>query len=200
MMCQGAAAKPLPVRTAVGPVAMGIVSFCPSGHRVKVKDHLAGKKGICPHCGATFRIPAAVASGDPSHAVGSGLPPAAVVSLDPLLAASLPQVIALADVPPASAAAAVEPVVEVETFALPTEEAPVPRAIADAPGATWCWALPGGQPSPQMHADGMREWLGSGAMTGAELVWRSDWTNWAPVRDVFPEAFPAVSGRDFHWP
>lgn len=176
---------------------MGIVSFCPSGHRVKVKDHLAGKKGICPHCGATFRIPD---SRDNPQAAACGLPQAAVVSLDSLLAASLPQVIALADAPPEPAAAAAEPVIEVEAFAAPMVETPFPRAIAEAPGATWSWAVPGGQPSPQMHADGMREWLGSGAVTGAELVWRSDWTNWAPVREVFPEAFPAISGRDFPWP
>ena len=55
---------------------MGIVSFCPNGHRVKVKDHLAGKKGICPSCGERFRIPHA--NGTPAvtsqnHAP-SGLP------------------------------------------------------------------------------------------------------------------------------
>jgi hypothetical protein len=36
---------------------MGIVAYCPNDHRVKVKDNLAGKKGICPTCGARFRIP-----------------------------------------------------------------------------------------------------------------------------------------------
>lgn len=36
---------------------MGIVAYCPNDHRVKVKDTLAGKKGICPTCGARFRIP-----------------------------------------------------------------------------------------------------------------------------------------------
>jgi hypothetical protein len=37
--------------------AMGIIAYCPNDHRVKVKDALAGKKGICPTCGARFRIP-----------------------------------------------------------------------------------------------------------------------------------------------
>lgn len=36
---------------------MGIVAYCPNDHRVKVKNDLAGKKGICPTCGARFRIP-----------------------------------------------------------------------------------------------------------------------------------------------
>ncbi len=36
---------------------MGIVAYCPNQHRVKVKEDLAGKKGVCPTCGAKFRIP-----------------------------------------------------------------------------------------------------------------------------------------------
>ena len=36
---------------------MGIRFRCPSGHKLHVKDFLAGKRGICPKCGAKFRIP-----------------------------------------------------------------------------------------------------------------------------------------------
>ncbi len=38
---------------------MGIRFYCPSGHKLNVKDFQAGHKGICPHCGATVRIPVA---------------------------------------------------------------------------------------------------------------------------------------------
>jgi hypothetical protein len=38
---------------------MGIRFSCPNGHPLNVKDHLAGKRGICPSCGAKFVIPAA---------------------------------------------------------------------------------------------------------------------------------------------
>ena len=104
---------------------MGIIAFCPQGHRVKVKEHLAGRKGICPECGARFRVPlesavapaapaglpeaAAVASRPPdASAAGGGLaaapaalspsgtPVARIVSLDPVLAATLPRAIPLA--------------------------------------------------------------------------------------------------------
>lgn len=90
---------------------MGIVAFCPQGHRVKVKDELAGRKGICPQCGGRFRIPlesaAQAASATASPAIGetpsqevevspSGLPVARVVSLDGDLAASLPRALPLA--------------------------------------------------------------------------------------------------------
>jgi len=99
---------------------MGIVAFCPQGHRVKVKDHLAGRKGICPECGARFRIPLESAGAPPSSPVlpaaagpsasaaavtnpgpppatsPTGTPVARIVSLDPELAATLPRAIPLA--------------------------------------------------------------------------------------------------------
>lgn len=36
---------------------MGIRFACPNGHKLNVKEHLAGKRGICPDCGAKFVIP-----------------------------------------------------------------------------------------------------------------------------------------------
>jgi len=45
---------------------MGIRVTCPNGHKLNIKAFQAGKRGICPHCGASFLIPV-----DPSAA---GLP------------------------------------------------------------------------------------------------------------------------------
>ncbi len=36
---------------------MGIRFYCPNGHKLHVKSFLAGKRGICPHCGVTVDIP-----------------------------------------------------------------------------------------------------------------------------------------------
>lgn len=36
---------------------MGIRFFCPQGHRLNVKSFLAGKRGVCPDCGAAVNIP-----------------------------------------------------------------------------------------------------------------------------------------------
>ena len=36
---------------------MGIKFRCPNGHKMNVKGFLAGKRGICPDCGLSFRIP-----------------------------------------------------------------------------------------------------------------------------------------------
>ena len=54
---------------------MGIRISCPNGHKLNVKDHLAGKRGICPTCRATFMIPAADAA---SASSASGAEPAIV--------------------------------------------------------------------------------------------------------------------------
>jgi hypothetical protein len=36
---------------------MGIKFRCPHGHKLNVKSFLAGKKGVCPKCGTSLRIP-----------------------------------------------------------------------------------------------------------------------------------------------
>jgi hypothetical protein len=36
---------------------MGIRFSCPNGHKLNVKVFLAGKRGVCPQCGARFIIP-----------------------------------------------------------------------------------------------------------------------------------------------
>ncbi|MEM9657489.1 MAG: DUF4339 domain-containing protein [Planctomycetota bacterium] len=36
---------------------MGVRFQCPNGHQLHVKAHLAGKRAICPDCGAKFIVP-----------------------------------------------------------------------------------------------------------------------------------------------
>lgn len=182
---------------------MGIVSYCPSGHRIKVKDQLAGKKGVCPTCGARFRIPLASVEEPPRPigpaAVEVSLPVAAVVSLDPQLAATLPRALPLAA--PALAAtiheapttSSFEPEAEIVVEFEPAEVV-LPAVIEEAPAAAWCIAVPGGSPSQPMAGEDLFRWLSSGEATGAELVWRSDWSDWRPARDVFPEQLPGAGG------
>jgi hypothetical protein len=118
---------------------MGIVCHCPNGHRVKVKDHLAGKTGICPSCGARFQIAQAN---------------------------------------------------ETTADTAPSGSETTPTAIAEAATASWCIAVPGGQPSDAMSGSALLQWLTSGTVTGGELVWRSDWSDWRPVAEVFPDHVP----------
>ena len=75
---------------------MGIVAYCPNGHRVKVKDEFAGRKGVCPECQARFRIPRGDAAGGGAARRAEGYRVARVVSLDPAVAAGLPRAVAVA--------------------------------------------------------------------------------------------------------
>ncbi len=201
---------------------MGIVCRCPNGHRMKVKDRQAGKRGLCPTCGATFSIPAAgggaaegsrAPEGTPDH---SQLPLARFVPLEPSVIATLPRAMpfnaARAAAPAAAAAAAaataaaaeppesMEPYAEtmplgVDPFAGgPSDTAPsqLHPAIADRPDLAWRIAFPGGEPSEPVDAATMQDWLAGGQAEGPELVWRADWADWQPVRTVFPEFFPGV--------
>jgi hypothetical protein len=62
---------------------MGIRFYCPNGHKLNVKTFLAGKRGICPRCGAKFEIPqeSVRAPGQKLAAGAAQAGPAAAVSL-----------------------------------------------------------------------------------------------------------------------
>ena len=108
---------------------MGIVAYCPNDHRVKVKDNLAGKKGICPTCGARFRIPLE-SQPDRKH----GAPDDAELAadfLEPLLAAA-PVLTPVSTPPPAPASARLSstgiPVADIVSLDA-TVAASLPRAL-----------------------------------------------------------------------
>jgi hypothetical protein len=189
---------------------MGIVCHCPNGHRVKVKDFQAGKRGLCPHCGAKFSIPAAagVKLSGPGESAGDQpeeprLPLARFVPLEPAVIATLPRATPFG----AASAAAAEALAEslepfAETMPLgvdplaagPAEDsrAVLHPAIADRPDLSWRIAYPGGEPSEPVDSVTMQAWIAGGQAEGTELVWRADWADWLPVRSVFPEFFPGV--------
>lgn len=189
---------------------MGIVCHCPNGHRVKVKDQQAGKRGLCPTCGAAFRIPQL---SRPADAIQPELPLAQLLPLDPAVVATLPRA-----VPVGTARAAetrvdpqphgvpqhsvdpkqhepteqqVEPIAaEVEPVGEPAAVLELHAAIASRPDLSWRIAYPGGAASEPVDAVTMQEWLAGGQAEGTELVWRADWAAWLPVQEVFPEFFP----------
>jgi hypothetical protein len=167
---------------------------------MKVKDYLAGKKGICPTCGARFRIPhpaaapapVAVAAAAPREteatpretgAVAAAAPTlATIVSLDPAAAAGLPELLLFA----AGDTLQIDPD--------PTADLQIDEDDDGDAGDVlyWYFAIPGGQPSAALREPDMLAWLDSGQATGREVVWRSDWPGWKPIGEAFPERFPAA--------
>jgi hypothetical protein len=116
---------------------MGIRFSCPNGHKLNVKDNLAGKRGICPACGARFVIPAAGESTSATGQVAVGATTATQSAATSGATASASVVIAVADEPATSApatapAAPAAPVVQVQASPPPKPTAP---AVTPAPSA-----------------------------------------------------------------
>jgi len=171
---------------------MSIVAFCPQGHRVKVKNTLAGRKGVCPECHTRFRLPLESCT----------IPIARLLSLDATWAAALARAVIL----PADHAFQKQAVRRVDHRPLsrpaapadheppaapaPCQDAGLHPMLAAQPEAVWYIATPGGQPSPPHTVAEMHAWLAAGLATGVELVWRSDWADWVSIRLVFPEHAP----------
>ncbi|HEX4128961.1 MAG TPA: DUF4339 domain-containing protein [Pirellulales bacterium] len=144
---------------------MGIRFACPNcGGSMNVKEHLAGRRGICKHCQGKVEIPLGSTidrQGRPlstgTGGGGSGAQGASVA-----VASAAP-----AAVP--SAAAMIDP-------------------IAEAPALQWYVLPPGGgaQYGPAA-GDLFRMWIAEGRVSGDALVWRQDWPEWRRAGDVLPQ-------------
>ena len=181
---------------------MGIVAYCPNGHRVKVKDEFAGRKGVCPECQSRFRIPRGEAGGaGGAQRTAGGYPVARVVSLDPAVAAGLPRAVAVGPTSeptsePRGGVPGGQPAPPVAVAGAGQGGQPAARrslhpAVAERPELTWSLAVPGGEASVPMSADALQSLLDAGGLTGDELVWREGWADWVSIRLVFPEHLPA---------
>ena len=173
---------------------MGIRFGCiHCGHTLHVKDFLAGKRGICPHCQGKIDIPAgptdvaqaddgatisvemreAVDDGPASATVkqstvdrahGGGTPTAAVAPVS-----QSPQPSGLAQGASAGRESVADP-------------------IGVAPELHW-YVLPAGSMTKYGPAQGelMRAWISEGRVALDSLVWREGWQQWRPAASVFPQ-------------
>jgi hypothetical protein len=162
---------------------MGIKFRCPNGHKLNVKSFLAGKRGVCPKCGTSLRIPLESTRGqDPDSAADEG-------DGDDLLdEAKFPAPGRAAAV--ARAATAADPDSPARAVAIAAPAAiPVAAAadpIAEAPAAVWYVRPPGGDQYGPARGDVMRRWIGEGRVSTDSLVWREGWADWLTASEVFP--------------
>jgi hypothetical protein len=159
---------------------MGIKFECPNGHKLNVKGFLAGKKAICPKCGARVIVPDVEDTGSSGTTIGvvaSGSVPSAIVAAGQT---GDPQ-------PPSSATTA---------LGQPPSGAAV-DPIAEAPGAVW-YVRPatGGQYGPA-SGEIMRGWIKEGRVGASSLVWRAGWEDWRPAESTFAElaTVPGAAAR-----
>ncbi|MCA9248218.1 MAG: DUF4339 domain-containing protein [Planctomycetales bacterium] len=170
---------------------MGIRFQCPNGHALNIKSFLAGKRGICPHCGVRFRIPlesGGVAEHLEKSVKQQAAPASVATDYAHAAATSVAEPTVARPIVPMHAPA--NPVAPASPYVAPaSSQAPpvVTDPFLEAPQASW-YVRPrsGGQFGPAT-AEVMRRWIGEGRVSRDSLVWRDGWDDWRSATDIFPE-------------
>ena len=178
---------------------MGIKFYCPNGHKLNVKSFLAGKRGICPQCGAKVDIPAEVAAATaspqpastPRTQFGTKVPAAGPVAAVPTTPNPAPAATtpvrpapgpgasgpgAPPTVSPGAPAAGAFPV-SIAPGVVPARTVPA-DPIAEAPNAAWYVRPPSGGQFGPASGEVMRRWISEGRVTAESMVWREGWPDW----------------------
>lgn len=153
---------------------MGVRFECPAGHKLHVKAELAGKRGICPECGAKFVVPSF--SGQ-RVAVDDGV----VTTSATVVSASPPQgtrAASTGSLPPGAPTLA--PVVPGAPPSVPPPVTQSATAAASSPPEPVAWYIRpavGGQFGPASD-EVFRQWIAEGRVAADSWVWRTGWADW----------------------
>jgi hypothetical protein len=180
---------------------MGIKFNCQScSKKLNVKAFLAGKRGICPHCGSKIHIPAE--SGAAAAAESPEPTPALAAAASPtpgggVATATAPRAVPTGPAPGGNIGRPPGAMAPSGNVGQPATTAPVAAAasaapvggadpITEAPHAVW-YVRPasGGQFGPAA-GDIMRRWITEGRVASDSLVWREGWPDWKPASSLFP--------------
>jgi len=97
---------------------MGIRFYCPNGHKLNVKSFQAGRKGICPFCGAKVQIPtASTRKSSKEEMAEQEMAPVQIIGVEP-------------GEPLPSRPEASEPVAQPEPLTAPTPQAQINTPVA----------------------------------------------------------------------
>jgi hypothetical protein len=162
---------------------MGIRFYCPNGHKLNVKSYLAGKRGICPDCGAKVLIPDTEANGANAgpHVPQMAAPTAASSSPDQ------PQAIPVSALPLASTGQVPGADADISVTTDQPQDIQVVDPIEENPTAVWYVRLATGNQYGPAAGDVFREWIAEGRVTPESLVWREGWDEWQTASVVFPQ-------------
>ncbi len=162
---------------------MGIKFRCQScDKKLHVKAFLAGKRGVCPQCGAKVRIPLASEDPETSSAGGTSEPRKEANAQSTKAVRTNPSTSTAATKSPAPSATKQSGVTQSEVAEVEREADP----ISEAPEAVWYVRPPtGGQYGPA-DGDTMRRWLEEGRVSADSLIWREGWDDWKTGDTIFP--------------
>jgi len=168
---------------------MGIRFYCPNGHKLNVKERLAGKRGICPECGVKLLIPrkstrlssreererqdrlAASSGGNPNDFdVFQDDQSASIASFENF-GHSVPEVRQ----------------VSTQHFEQSSDMVSMVATAFDDPHTVWYVQLPDGQRFGPATLPIIQSWVKERRISPTMLVWREGWQDWLEARLVFPE-------------
>lgn len=192
---------------------MGIRAVCPNGHRLHLKAQLAGRRGLCPDCGARFRIPTE-SSEDPQPfaeppkrraEIPTGV---STTSGENEIPMALPVTQAATSAEPFEGdpvqAVSPAPTFEMSDVGLdaPTQTVAVGPAIAppaaasdllsESPHALWYVQPPTGGRYGPAKAEIIRQWIAEGRITESCLVWRDGWPEWQSASTILETNSPGA--------
>lgn len=169
-----------------------------------MKAFLAGKRGICPHCNARFRIPeeSLIAKDAPKIRPADGAAPAtAVPSTAKETETEADQPVSLPPPEEAAVQGAAEPDQREGNPPQSRATDPSPPApavddpIAEAPMAVWYVRPPSGGQYGPAQGDVMRRWIDEGRVSADTLVWREGWAEWQLAGPLFPSLSSNTAGE-----
>ncbi|MDR2754255.1 MAG: DUF4339 domain-containing protein [Planctomycetaceae bacterium] len=145
---------------------MGIRFFCPNGHKLNVKEHLAGKAGFCPECGARLIIPLQSTRKSSKELSEHKKDSLIVDSVSPAISA-----------PPEQS----EPTEQV------SKSGEITNPILQDQTVVWYIQVPGGQQHGPLTGQVIHSWIQEHRIEPTMLIWREGWENWLQAKNVFTE-------------
>ena len=185
---------------------MGIRFHCPYGHRMNVKAFLAGRRGLCPTCGAKFDIPF---QSEPEALAGDATEKTGAESTDEstdqsteestdTIVLDLPYLAAPPTAPTEPWSSPIEPTAAAHQVALgsvPPEATASAEAAGQAqdrpaplPSTKWYLRLGTGEQFGPVRDEVIRQWFDDGRIVANTPIWRDGWADWRSASTVFRAA------------
>jgi len=169
-----------------GGEAMGIRFFCPNGHKLNVKEHLAGKAGFCPECGVRLVIPyqsTRKSSRELNREQTDNNAPFGMPSLDMTPSAFF-------------SPETQQPISQPLPSPVPISAGPpIANPIFNDTSVRWYIQVPNdpqhgpaaGQQYGPATGQVVQTWIQERRIGPTMLVWREGWDQWLEAKNVFPD-------------
>ncbi len=172
---------------------MGIRFFCPNGHKLNVKEHLAGKAGFCPECGVRLVIPYQSTRKSSKELGQEKTEPAPNSAAENPVFSLTPSSFFIEEMQQQEATHQQEAAAQAfQSFQAPVAPTPAPEPVITNPilqdqTRVWYIQVPNGPQYGPATGLVVQTWLQERRIGPTMLVWCEGWNNWLEAKNVFPE-------------